>query len=299
MSGEKAGRTADEIVAWASAVAKAGSRIVQLKTAKAVETFVGKANKTQTVVAVGLFEDEEHAETFVSMAESFPYPVRFGYVTTLGEAALAPLGITSAEALATLKNVVEEEGEEGNAGEGAGEGAGESGGLSIEAAYNTVHLFKPYDEFKVATRVSKPLEGSKKTKLDMADMMHKMMGVPQEEALKLIPEPKESKALTKWITKQMLPLVVPFVDGYMDLIFEGPVKAHLLVIVDPASLAVDGSGKPLSDPEEQTTAAAAAAAGGVSEEVLAEAALATRGEVLHIVMVRGNQKSQRSNPLIR
>ena len=323
MSGEKAGRTADEIVAWASAVAKAGSRIVQLKTAKAVETFVGKANKTQTVVAVGLFEDEEHAETFVSMAESFPYPVRFGYVTTLGEAALAPLGITSAEALATLKDVVEEEGEEGNAGEGgagsvkvapggggggggeedagegAGEGAGESGGLSIEAAYNTVHLFKPYDEFKVATRVSKPLEGSKKTKLDMADMMHKMMGVPQEEALKLIPEPKESKALTKWITKQMLPLVVPFVDGYMDLIFEGPVKAHLLVIVDPASLAVDGSGKPLSDPEEQTTAAAAAAAGGVSEEVLAEAALATRGEVLHIVMVRGNQKSQRSNPLIR
>jgi hypothetical protein len=94
--------------------------------------------------------------------------------------------------------------------------------------------------------------------------------------------------------------VVPFVDGYMDLIFEGPVKAHLLVIVDPASLAVDGSGKPLSDPKEQTTAAAAAAAaGGVSEEVLAEAALATRGEVLHIVMVRGNQKSQRSNPLIR
>ena len=48
------------------------------------------------------------------------------------------------------------------------------------------------------------------------------VGVPQEEALKLIPEPKESKALTKWITKQMLPLVVPFVDGYMDLIFEGP-----------------------------------------------------------------------------
>ena len=96
----------------------------------------------------------------------------------------------------------------------------------------------------------------------MAEMMNKMMGVPQEEAIKLLPEPKPAKELNKWIETQMLPLVVPFTEQYMNLIFTGPVKVHVIVIIDPA--------------DEPGTEAAEAAMKAVAME--------RRGEALHIIM---------------
>merc|ERR1711988_447081 len=92
--------------------------------------------------------------------------------------------------------------------------------------------------------------------------MQKMMGVPSDEALKLLPEPKPAKELNKWVETQMLPLVVPFSEQFMNLIFTGPVKVHVLVIVDP------------NDEE-------------ASEEVetaMRSVALTRRGEALHIIM---------------
>ena len=50
-------------------------------------------------------------------------------------------------------------------------------------------------------------EHSRSSQSEMADMMNKMMGVPQTEALKLLPEPKPAKDLNKWIETQMVPLV--------------------------------------------------------------------------------------------
>ena len=172
-----------------------------------MEAFAASANETAQVVVVGVFEDDEHAEAFLAMAEGFQYPVRFGVVTSRQSEALAPLGITQDE-LATLASSDEDnkDTKDGAAPAAALEaaaagGGGDGGGASLVArAFNTIVLFKPYDEGRVATRLEKPLEGSKKSKLDMAEMMHKMMGVPQDEAMKLIPENKETKALKQWIT---------------------------------------------------------------------------------------------------
>ena len=72
----------------------------------------------------------------------------------------------------------------------------------------------------------------------------------------------------------MMPLVVPFSDGYMDLIFEGPVKAHLVVIAEAAD-------------KQQATSSSSSSSSyfvGVSDDALEEAALATRGEVLYILL---------------
>merc|ERR1711988_1058035 len=92
--------------------------------------------------------------------------------------------------------------------------------------------------------------------------MQKMMGVPSDEALKLLPEPKPAKELNKWVETQMLPLVVPFSEQFMNLIFTGPVTVHVIVIVDPNDDAAT---------EE-------------AENAMRTVALTRRGEALHIIM---------------
>merc|ERR1712070_77863 len=91
-------------------------------------------------------------------------------------------------------------------------------------------------------------------------MMNKMIGVPMEEAAKLVPEPKEAKEMKEWVITMMLPLVVPFTDGFMNLIFTGPIKVHAVVVVDP-----DADNEDL-------------------DALVREAAMEKRGEVLHIFM---------------
>jgi hypothetical protein len=51
-------------------------------------------------------------------------------------------------------------------------------------------LLKPFDEGRMVLTVEDPLEGSKSAKASMADMIQEMMGVPADEALKLVPESK-------------------------------------------------------------------------------------------------------------
>ena len=290
MSGHKAGQTADEIANWAASVARSPPRIYKyLSSSPSAEggdpsnllrDFAATANLSASVVVVGVFSDAEHAEAFLEVAEEFPYPVRFGvfdasaYRHDDATPILSVLGIETLEDARAIPALMPPEDPakpgpktESNAEDSDGGDAAERVEfLGLRDAFNTVTLFKPFDEYRVATKFTKPLEGSKKSKTEMAEMMNKMMGVPYEEAMKLIPRAKESKALNSWITQNMLPLLVPFADGYMDLIFEGPVKAHLLVIVDP------GSG----DAEDPTTVAL--------EAMVREAAFVTRGEVLHILM---------------
>ena len=47
-----------------------------------------------------------------------------------------------------------------------------------------------------------------------------------------LPEPKPAKELTKWIETQMLPLVVPFTEQFMNLIFTGPAKVPVPCFCD-------------------------------------------------------------------
>lgn len=105
-------------------------------------------------------------------------------------------------------------------------------GLDPKAEPNRVVLLTPFDERRHVFAVEKPLDGTKKSKEEMANMMNTMMGVPLEEATKLIPESPEQRGLKDWVTKFMIPLVVPFEKGFMDLIFQGPLQAHLIAIVD-------------------------------------------------------------------
>lgn len=63
---------------------------------------------------------------------------------------------------------------------------------------NTVALFKPFDEKKMSKMIEKPLEATEKSKQEMAGIMNQIIGVPVEEAMKLIPTPKEARELTQW-----------------------------------------------------------------------------------------------------
>mmetsp|Transcript_34941 Transcript_34941/g.71302 ORF Transcript_34941/g.71302 Transcript_34941/m.71302 type:complete len:437 (+) Transcript_34941:80-1390(+) len=179
--------------------------------------------ETGGVFSIGFFESEEHAELFIGVAEKFKYPVRFGW-TANGELAAARLGLDKNEET------------------------------------NRVVLLTPFDEKRHVFTVENPLEGTRKSRKDMANMMNTMMGVPHEEAEKLIPDTQEQRALKEWITTLMAPLVVPFEQGYTDLIFQGPVRAHLIAIIDP---------------EADSSDIIAA---------LTEASRPNRGKVLHIVM---------------
>jgi len=106
-------------------------------------------------------------------------------------------------------------------------------GLDKNEETNRVVLLTPFDEKRHVFTVENPLEGTRKSRKDMANMMNTMMGVPHEEAEKLIPDTQEQRALKEWITTLMVPLVVPFEQGYTDLIFQGPGRAHLIAIIDP------------------------------------------------------------------
>lgn len=148
IDGSAAGRTKGEIVAWAEKIATAPDRIVELSTVAAIEEFVQSTSGTVSVV--GVFESAEHAEMFVAFATSFRYPVRFGWVTTAA--------VDGARAA-----------------------------LSLEASEpNVAVLFKPFDEPRVEFVLKEPLEGSKKSRSGLVDIMEKMMGVPPAEAAKLV-----------------------------------------------------------------------------------------------------------------
>jgi protein disulfide-isomerase-like protein len=212
-------REAEAIAAWVKKVNTSPDRVQHLNTLEKVNHFVN--TKAGGVYVAGHFQDEEHAEMFIEIANKFKYPVRFGWTT--------------------IEDGVE--------------------AIGLEET-NSVALFKPYDEKKMLFKIEKPLESSKKTKSDMASIMNKMIGVPLEEAEKLIPESKESKAFTDWVKTMMLPLVVPMNDAYMDMIFNGPVQVHLIVVFDPENE------KAFETLKDQVT----------------EVAHKNRGEVLHILL---------------
>lgn len=232
IDGSAAGRTKDDIVAWAEKIATAPDRIVELPTVAAIEGFI--QSTLGTVSVVGVFESAEHAEMFVLFATSFRYPVRFGWVTTAAvEGARAALSLEMSEP-------------------------------------NVAVLFKPFDEPRVEFALKEPLEGSKKSRNGLLEIMEKMMGVPPAEAAKLIPECKDSKALGSWLQMMMLPLLVPFTDSNMHMIFEGPVKAHSIVVYDP---------------KDKSRFAAL-------EAWLGEVAEVHRGQVLHILMPATNATAE-------
>ena len=45
---------------------------------------------------------------------------------------------------------------------------------------------------------------------------------------------KGRKKLSRWVEDTMLPLVVPYLPDYVDMIFGGPLKMHAILAVDPA-----------------------------------------------------------------
>ena len=224
IDGSGAGRTKAEIVAWAEKIATAPDRIVELTTTSAIHEFV--ESTTGTVSVVGVFESAEHAEMFVAFATSFRYPVRFGWVSTA---------------------VVD--------------GARET--LRLETSEpNVAVLRKPFDEDRAEFVLKEPLEGSKKSRKGLVEIMEKMMGVPPAEAEKLIPESKDAKALGTWLKTMMLPLLVPFTEPNMHMIFEGPVQVHSIVVYDPKDQSLFEAMKTW----------------------LVDVAKVHRGEVLHILM---------------
>lgn len=170
---------------------------------------------------VGFFEEQDNSDLYVEAAEKFRYPVRFAWTTK-----------SYARKYLELEDDVN----------------------------NVVVMYKPFDEQRMVRPMNGTKEHSKKTKTDMADMMQKMMGVPFEEGLKLIPEPAESKEFTSWVTTMMLPLVTPFTSGFTNLLFTGPVKLHVILIVD-----VEADNAAL-------------------EDMMTEIAKIRRGEVLHVLM---------------
>jgi len=221
VNGEQAGRTAEELAAWAIKVAQAPDRVTEITSGVGINNFIEEMKTTNSVGVIGTFEDTEAADMFVGVAEKFKFPVRFAW-TTKNYA---------------WKHLDLEEGET-----------------------NLAIMYKPYDEQRVVRELNDTKAHSKKSQKEMADMMNKMMGVPLNEAEKLLPEPKPAKELGKWVSDQMMPLVVPFTDQFMNLIFTGPVQVHMIVIVDPQNV----------DPD--------------LEDDLKEVALEQRGEVLHILM---------------
>lgn len=215
-------RTPEELAAYAVRVARAPDRVLELTAGKSIKEFVSDMQTGSEVGVLGFFEDQEDADLFVSTAEKFKYPVRFAWTTK-------PY-------------------------------ARKYLGLDNDTAVNLAIMFKPFDEKRHEFALNGTREHSTKTKTGMADMMHKMMGVPIDEALNLIPEPQIAKDFKDWVTVHMVPLVVPFMEGYMNLIFTGPIQVHMIIVLDPEA-----------DNEE-------------IEDVASAAALARRGEVLHILM---------------
>lgn len=114
--------------------------------------------------------------------------------------------------------------------EGASDGDDYVRRLSTVPKAAIVLLFKPYDERVEIFHVKEGKEGTKQ--------------------------------LAKWLESQMMPLVVPFIPNYVEMIFSGPLQMHAILAVDPA---VDFT---------------------VERDVFYEAAKRNRGKVLHIVMFK-------------
>ena len=70
------------------------------------------------------------------------------------------------------------------------------------------------------------------------------------------------KKLEKWLEQQMMPLVVPFLPEYVDMIFGGPLQMHAVLAVDPTS---DFAAE---------------------RDAFYAAAMKHRGKVLHIIMFK-------------
>lgn len=215
-------RNPEELAAYAVRVAKAPDRVVQLEAGKAIKSFITDMTTGNEVGVLGFFEDDEAADMFIEAASTFRYPVRFAWTTK-----------PYARKYLELEN---------------------------DTAINLAIMYKPFDEGRHEYGLNNTKQHSKTTKTGMAEMMNKMMGVPLEEALKLMPEPEISKNFKSWIQTLMIPLVVPFMEGYMNLIFTGPLQLHSIIVVDPDE-----------DNEEL-------------EQVLVEVAKRQRGNFLHIIM---------------
>ena len=70
------------------------------------------------------------------------------------------------------------------------------------------------------------------------------------------------KELERWLERQMMPLVVPFMPEYVDMIFGGPLQMHAILAVDPRA---DFSRE---------------------RDAFYAAAIENRGKVLHILMFK-------------
>ena len=96
---------------------------------------------------------------------------------------------------------------------------------------NSVLLLKPYDELVDVTTFTTSKKGRKK--------------------------------LSRWVEDTMLPLVVPYLPDYVDMIFGGPLKMHAILAIDPA----DPPAPPVRD-------------------AFYHAAQRHRGKVMHIVIFK-------------
>ena len=141
MNAEAAGRTAEEMAAWAMRVAKAPARVMELTSGVGIKKFIDEMEATNTVGVVGTFEDKEAADLFIDVADKCRYPVRFGW-TTKGYA---------------WKHLELDEGQT-----------------------NLAVMYKPYDERRVVRDLNGTKEHSRASQVEMAEMMNKMMGVPKE-----------------------------------------------------------------------------------------------------------------------
>ncbi|KAJ8603440.1 hypothetical protein CTAYLR_003974 [Chrysophaeum taylorii] len=70
---------------------------------------------------------------------------------------------------------------------------------------------------------------------------------------------KDKKQLTRWLEREMMPIVVPFLPEYQNMIFSGPVQMHCIIALDE---------------------------GDVLPSAYYEVAKQNRGKVLHVVMVK-------------
>mmetsp|Transcript_60363 Transcript_60363/g.136442 ORF Transcript_60363/g.136442 Transcript_60363/m.136442 type:complete len:452 (+) Transcript_60363:86-1441(+) len=240
LDASEAGRTWEEISEWVGRVSSAPDRVVHLSDLASVEAFLKEASAEETtgVSVVGHFDSAADSEAFLEVARPFLYPVRFAWTTL--PAARPLLGLVNS---------------------------------SGNASSSAVVLYKPFDEKRMVTWLDKQLDRSQgseadssqatsTSKVEMAEMLTQVLGVPLGEALRLVPESKQAAKLKAWITSNMLPLFVPYTPNFQSMIFSGPIQRHLIAVFDP------------EDPS----------ALGEVEAILRGAALEFRGRLLHVLM---------------
>lgn len=87
---------------------------------------------------------------------------------------------------------------------------------------------------------------------------------------------KGRKKLGRWIEDRMLPLVVPFLPDYVDMIFGGPLKIHAILAVNPAA-----------PPAPQI------------RDAFYNAARRHRGRIMHIAMFKESGEDESYNEALR